>query len=236
MPVRWGPNLSDDQIENWFGHVTDNGAEVVSCSWGAAAAVFPLSTRAFRAIENCAVNGRGGLGCVVCFAAGNDDHDIDNAPFSLDGFALHPNVITVSASTSVDTKADYSNFGDAISICAPSSGAGGRGVLTADVRGTYVASNGQTLEAGYSSGPFTSAFGGTSSACPLVAGICGLILSVDPTLTAVALKKLLESTARQIGSQADYDQNGHSRKFGYGCVNAEAALGQLLGTPAPNVA
>lgn len=228
MPVRWGPYIDDNQIESWFSHVTANGADVVSCSWGVQARVFALSTRMHNAIEECATDGRGGLGCVVVFAAGNSNRDIDNPPYSLDGFATHPNVIAVAASTSVDTKAHYSNFGDAISICAPSSGAGGRGVLTADVRGTYVASDdGRTYNAGYSSGAFTSDFGGTSSACPLVAGICALTLSINSRLTAAEVKALLERTARRIGSDGQYDQNGHSRVFGYGCVDAEAVVQEL---------
>lgn len=229
MPVRWGPYINDTQIENWFSHVTDNGADVVSCSWGVQARVFELSTRMHNAIEECATNGRGGLGCVVCFAAGNENRDIDDYPNSLDGFATHPNVIAVAASTSVDTKAHYSNFGEAISICAPSSGAGGRGVLTADVRGTYVATDdGNTYEAGYSPGAFTPSFGGTSSACPLVAGICALVLSLDASLTAAQVKSLLESNARRIGSNASYGTDGHSNLFGFGCVDAEAVVLELL--------
>jgi hypothetical protein len=41
-----------------------------------AARRFVLSTRASRAIERCASEGRSGLGTVVCFAAGNDNRDI----------------------------------------------------------------------------------------------------------------------------------------------------------------
>lgn len=220
MPIRWGPDLSDEQVELWFDHATENGADIVSCSWGAASKYFPLSTRKFKAIENCATNGREGKGCVVVFAAGNDNHNInDPVGMTLDGFATHPNVIAVAASTSTDVRSNYSNFGKEISICAPSSGAGGMGILTADVTKRY---GGDNYPGGYEPGDYDFGFGGTSSACPLVAGVCALTLSMNPNLTAAEVKKILQSTARRIGN--GYDTNGHSILFGYGCVNALKAV------------
>ncbi|TDR43871.1 subtilase family protein [Tahibacter aquaticus] len=223
MPVRWGVDLADSQIEKWFGYVTSKGASVVSCSWGAAANYFPLSTLASEAIARCARNGRNGLGCVIVFASGNDNHDVnDPGKNTLDGFAVHPDVIAVAACTSKDTRSNYSNFGKEIWLCAPSSGAGGWGILTTDVTGTFQLS-GQTTPQGYAAGDYTYDFGGTSSACPLVAGICALVLSVAPTMKAAEVKTLLGKTARKIGKPADYS-NGHSRLYGHGCVNAEAAI------------
>lgn len=225
MPVRWGTDLSDVQIERWFGWVSKQGAWVVSCSWGAAANVFKLSSRMLKAITKCAKNGRGGLGTVICFAAGNDNHDVNDLPRSLDGFAIHPDVIAVAACNSRDRRSDYSNFGKEIWIAAPSSGAGGWGITTSDVTGTYV-TGGYVYPNGYAAGDYTAEFGGTSSACPLVAGICALILSVRPDLTAQQVREILRDTARRIGG--DHDTTGHSTKFGYGCVDAEAAVRATL--------
>jgi subtilisin family serine protease len=228
MPIRWGGSLSDREIENWFGYVRQQGAWVVSCSWSASARFFVLSTRASRAIERCATQGRDGLGCVICFAAGNENRNInDPAAESVNGFAIHPNVIAVSASTSRDARSHYSNYGAEISVCAPSSGAGGWGITTSDVMGQY-SRGGQTFEAGYSPGAYTDDFGGTSSACPLVAGVCALLLSVRPALRAEEVKKLIQQTARRIGPADSYNANGHSLQFGYGCVNAKAALETAL--------
>ena len=233
MPIRWGANLSDAQIEAWFDYVTAKGAWVVSCSWGAANPYFPLSTRAHRAVEKCATQGRGGKGCVVVFAAGNDNHDINNpAGGTLDGFATHPDVIAVAASTSMDAKSNYSNFGKEISICAPSSGAGGWGILTCDVTGVDPRTG---APLGYDDGDYTYDFGGTSSACPLVAGIAALILSVNPEMTSAQVKKLLEETARKIGDEAEY-KNGHSISFGRGCVNAVAAVEKIVRSAQPLIA
>jgi subtilisin family serine protease len=227
MPIRWGRDLSDREIENWFGYAREQGAWVVSCSWGAVARRFVLSTRASRAIDRCAREGRGGLGTVVCFAAGNEDRDIyDPASGSINGFAIHPDVIAVAASTSRDQRSDYSNCGERISVCAPSSGSGGWGITTSDVIGQYRRA-GQTLEAGYSPGAYTNDFGGTSSACPLVAGICALILSIRPGMSAGDVRRLIERTPRKIGAPASFDADGHSRLFGYGCIDAAAAVGSL---------
>lgn len=234
MPVRWGPNLSDAQIEAWFDYVAARGASVVSCSWGAANPYFPLSTRAKRAITRCATQGRGGKGCVIVFAAGNENRNINNpAGASIDGFAIHPDVIAVAASNSRDQRSNYSNFGKEISICAPSSGAGGWGILTSDVTGTDLFS-GEAL--GYAVGDYDYDFGGTSSACPLVAGVAALVLSVAPTLTAAQVKRLLQQTARKIGGPAQYDSRGHSPLFGYGCVDAEAAVKAALTRAQPLIA
>lgn len=222
MPVRWGTQLTDRQIERWFGWVTDNGAWIVSCSWGAEAAYFPLSQRMHDAIHDCATRGRRGRGCVVVFAAGNDNRDINDPDGgSLDGFATHPDVIAVAACTSLDERAHYANFGDAVWISAPSDGAGGWGILTADVTGEYVDAFGQTHARGYSRGDYSFEFGGTSSACPLVAGICALVLSVAPELAADQVKALIARTARRL---PEMGADAHSRQLGYGCIDAEAAV------------
>ncbi|HEX2610248.1 MAG TPA: S1/P1 nuclease [Gemmatimonadales bacterium] len=227
MPIRWGKNLSDQEIENWFGYAREQGAWVVSCSWGALAKLFVLSERAASAIRRCAREGRDGLGTVICFAAGNEDRDInDPASDSINGFAIHPDVIAVAASTSRDRKSHYSNFGERISVCAPSSGKGGWGVTTSDVMGLYER-GGENFEAGYSPGAYTNDFGGTSSACPLVAGVCALILSIRPGLRATEVKELIERTARKIGDSRFYNSRGHSQVFGYGCLDAEAAVAGL---------
>ncbi|HEX5884982.1 MAG TPA: S1/P1 nuclease, partial [Pyrinomonadaceae bacterium] len=233
MPVRWTGTISNDTIRRQFAYVAAQGAWVVSCSWGAAAPFFPLSTVMEEAIARCARAGRNGLGCVILFAAGNANRDVnDPNGGTLNGFAVHPDVIAVAACNSMDQKSNYSNFGREISICAPSSGAGGVSILTSDVRGSFQI-NGQAFAAGYDAGDYTRTFGGTSSATPLVAGICALILSVNPRLTSREVKQILESTTRRIGPANSYDARGHSIFFGFGCVDADAAVRKAMESVAP---
>ncbi len=228
MPIRWSRTLVDSNVEAWFDWATAQGAWVVSCSWGAEARNFPLSTRISRAITRCAQEGRNGLGCVVCFAAGNSDSDInDPASDSVNGFAIHPDVIAVAACTSSDERSPYSNYGAAISVCAPSGGGAGSWLITtSDVAGGFF-QEGQWLEAGYSPGPYTDLFSGTSSACPLVAGVCALLLSVRPDLPAAKVKAYLQETARKISDRSSY-VDGHSLYYGHGCVDADAAVRAAL--------
>ena len=178
-------------------------------------------------------------------------HIVQGNTHWLSGFAVHPDVITVSASTSLSQKAAYRNWGDSISICAPSNNAPpgmwfqetgfvftqpaissylpGRGMFTTDQLGV----------AGYNPGDFTSNFGGTSSATPMVAGVAALILSASPNLTASQVRSILEQTTDkivdinpdpQLGMRGGtYDENGHSLWFGYGKVNAENAVRSAQG-------
>ena len=79
---------------------------------------------------------------------------------------------------------------------------------------------------GYGDGAYITTFDGTSSACPLVAGVCALALSANPNLTAQEVRDIVKASARRIGADQEYDANGHSAKFGFGCANAEAAVKQ----------
>jgi subtilisin-like proprotein convertase family protein/subtilisin family serine protease len=264
MPIRTTGMLDDTSIEDLFDWVVTHGASVVSCSWGPAAREFPLSLRKQNALHRAATVGRGGRGCVIVFAAGNANRPIDgvidehdwpdgqpNGPTRwYNGFAAHENVIAVAASTSLAKKAAYSNWGDQISVCAPSSNDHpqifdldrgrniptypliqtwmGRGIVTADRVGP----------AGYTQTDYTHTFGGTSSACPTVAGVAALALSANPDLTAREVREILEQTAdkivdhgrdSQLGNAfGAYDQRGHSQWFGYGKVNAFKAVTEAV--------
>ncbi len=260
MPIRTSGFLDDNSIEALFNWAIEHGADVISCSWGAASVYFPLSLRQKAVVTRAATEGREGKGCVVVFAAGNANRPINGTIYErgwvdkilsgptqwLNGFAVHPDVITVSACTSLAKKSAYSNWGNNISVCAPSNNGSpgmwfaqtgfiqsapavtsylpGKGVLTTDQMGHL----------GYDPGNFTRSFGGTSSACPVVAGVAALVLSANPQLSAAEVKSILQTTADKIvDSDADpqlglrmgnYMNNGHSQWFGYGKVNAFKAV------------
>jgi subtilisin family serine protease len=227
IPVRMNGSISPMLTAEWFDYLTDHGAWIISCSWGAEAAVYTLPDRIAHAISRSATEGRDGLGCAVVFAAGNSSLDINDHPRSENGLARHPQVIAVSASTSMDEFADYSNFGEEIWVCAPSGGLGGWSVTTSDVRGSYTDAEGVERASGYADGDYNPYFTGTSSACPLVAGVCALLLSANSDLTAEQVRQVIRETARRIGEESGYE-NGHSTKFGYGCIDAESAVRAAL--------
>lgn len=223
MPVRMSQWLSDQSIVDLFQYAIDNHADVVSCSWSAAAWNFPLSTRMSGIIHKAATRGRRNRkGCVILFAAGNEDRPLDgekDGTISHQGFALHPDVIAVAASNSLDRRSSYSNFGPEITICAPSSGSPGRGIVTTDRRGTK----------GYSSSDYTHAFGGTSSATPLAAGLAALIHSANSELTSAEVKRIMMDTADKIDAGNGEYVDGHSPLYGHGRINAHKAVALAAG-------
>jgi len=74
-------------------------------------------------------------------------------------------------------------------------------------------------------------FNGTSSACPIVAGVAALVLSANPSLTGQEVKDLLMNTAQKTRADSyQYDSiptrpNGTwNNRMGHGLVDAHAAL------------
>ncbi|MCB0625145.1 MAG: S8 family serine peptidase, partial [Saprospiraceae bacterium] len=223
MPVS-GTSFSLRATEQMFDYCVKNGADIISCSWGTTDPNFSLSPLKEQAIARAAREGRNGKGCIILFAAGNDDRDF------LNFYAAHPDVIAVGASTSKDQHASYSNRGRELSVCAPSNG--DWPIIAARAwwdQGTTQRGIGdfRFWADGRSRGDRYKHFGGTSSSCPLVAGICALLLSVNPDLTAREVKEILQSTADKIGQPWEY-VNGHSEKYGYGRVNADRAVAEAM--------
>ncbi|MEM7064533.1 MAG: S8 family serine peptidase [Cyanobacteria bacterium P01_B01_bin.77] len=260
MPIQTTGYLDDESIEQLFDWAVDQGAAVISCSWSPAAVYFPLSFRQRSAINRAATKGRNGKGCVVLFSAGNANRPLNGQVSELGwprnvlrgvtqwlgGFAMHPDVITVAASTSLNRKAVYSNWGKHVSVAAPSNN-GPPSMALPDVgqvetgplvKGSFdglgMTTCDRTGNTGYSKTDYTSGFGGTSSACPVVAGVVGLMLSANPELNAGDVKQILQDTADKIKdtnrdpqlglAYGDYDNRGHSLWFGYGKVNAYKAV------------
>ncbi len=260
MPIRTTGFLDDDTIEALFDWAMTKGAAVISCSWGPSAVYFPLSLRMRAALTRAATEGRNGKGCVILFAAGNanrptngtinesgwERNALSGATQWMGGFTVHPDVLAISACTSLNKKAAYSNWGGEIAVCAPSNNAPpGVGLpdlgyvatppqIRVQLQGLGVFTTDRVNAAGYDASSFTSGFGGTSSATPLVAGIAALVLSANPDLTAQEVRQVLQQSADKIvDSDADpqlglrkgtYEANGRCDWFGYGKVNAAKAV------------
>ncbi|RTZ97938.1 MAG: hypothetical protein DSY90_05960 [Deltaproteobacteria bacterium] len=234
-------------------------ADVISCSWSNVPCYSPIPQPVADMFDKIATQGGPrGRGTVICFAAGNYNapiRDDDNCHFEykprpdsvgsrvaktkiLNGFAAHPFVLTVAATTSVDQKARYSNWGKEISVCAPSDNYDPLSGQRLPGRELFTADN-EAHGPGYVPGGRFAAFGGTSGACPIVAGVAGLVRSVQPRLRALQVKSILEETADPVaatGADAGSDAEriraayiaGHSAWFGYGRVNAQKAVEKAL--------
>ncbi|WP_280497643.1 S8 family peptidase [Nocardia asiatica] len=241
MPIRLVSGLGSQAEADAFQWAADHGADVISCSWGPAdgrwfqpndpahdrVVALPASTR--LAIEYAVTTGRGGKGCVVLFAAGNGNESVDN-----DGYASFAKVIAVAACNDTGKRSVYSDFGKAVWCAFPSSDFGHRpfghpdaltpGIWTVDRRGA-AGYNPGTAASGDGAGDYTNDFGGTSSACPGAAGVVALMLSVRPDLGSDAVKELLKGACDKIDPEGGgYGADGHSDKYGYGRLNALAAV------------
>ncbi len=260
MPVRMTAiermEIETRRVRNMF-EAVGRHADVMSCSWSSVPCNSPMPQSIADVFDKIAIEGGSlGRGTVICFAAGNhnapirDDHNhhfrYKPHPNSsrdrvaqtkiLNGFAAHPYVMAVAASTSEDEKACYSNWGKEISVCAPSDNYDpltGRKLPGEEL---YTTDN-EAHGSGYVAESRFTGFGGTSGACPLVAGVAGLVRSVQPRLTALQVKAIIEETADPItavnpGSDEDRIRAtyiaGHSAWFGYGRVNAKKAIEKAL--------
>lgn len=244
MPIRLGSigSVSEAKAFKW---AADNGADVISCSWGPmdgswwnpndpmhfSQARLPDSARA--AIEYAIKNGRGGKGCVITWAAGNGNEDV-----KFDEYASYPKVIAVAACNDSGRRSVYSDFGDAVWCCFPSNDFHmpqmnsprplTPGIWTTDRLGKFGYNpGGDHVEESFGDkeGTYTACFGGTSSACPGVAGIIALMLEVNPDLTWEQVKAIIKNSCDRIDAEfGHYDAGGHSPFYGYGRLNALKAV------------
>jgi len=200
-----GAGLIDD-LANALIYAADNGAKVLSNSWGGGGY--------FQLIED-AVNYAYAKDCVILAAAGNDDTEV-----SYFFPANCSNVIAIGSTDHNDLKSDFSNYGDKIDVVAPGgdsslsndNGALYRNILSLRASGTDMYGNGLCIV-----GNNYYRLRGTSMACPHVAGVAALILSANFKLTNHDVRSTLRTSADDIG------EAGKDSYFGYGRVNAYKA-------------
>lgn len=234
MPVRLVSGLGSQDEADAFVWAADHGADVISCSWGpvdgrwwdpadpAHQQVVPLPDNTRLAIDYATTTGREGRGCVITWAAGNGAESVDN-----DGYASYEKVVAVAACNDSSRQSAYSDHGRAIWCSFPSSHGEPSltpGIWTTDRTGRDGYNSGDP-SLGDDRGNYTNSFGGTSSACPGVAGVAALVLAVRPELTWHEVKEILRAACRRIDDgPGEYDEEGHSPRYGYGRVDAELAV------------
>jgi len=210
--------MSTSWILDAFNHACYvDSADILSCSF---ATTLPSDALDNKIIE-ISKNGRNGRGCVLVVSSGNTyQNSLFNNGDTLGYISRHSNVISVGAinpcgeRVRIDSSCNIlptfnSCYGDSLDVVAP-----GIHIPTTLIGADY-----------------TSAFAGTSSAAPHVAGVAALILSVNPCLTREEVKYVIESTCTKIRSDLyEYDSNpDHPNgtwnvEVGHGLVNAGAAI------------
>jgi serine protease len=154
LPLQMGFLNYEQQNYNAIIYAAENGADVISNSWG--------SYEWYSLANHEAISYAIGLGSIIVGGTGNSNMFRNMYP------ASYPGVIAVAAVNHLDAKAYYSNFGPHIDISAP--GGDGSG------------SNYQLLST-YVNNSYQSA-SGTSCATPIVAGLLGLVKSYHPEWTS----------------------------------------------------
>jgi len=201
--------ITNAQTAAAFRWAADHGADILSNSWSGANQIV---RSAIIDITNPGGMGRDGKGCIVLVASGNH---FDNESTNVRNPAAFREAIAVGATGENDTLRDYSCYGSAMDISAPSGAAGGnrsQGIMSTDISG----------EEGVSKTDYRSGCNGTSTATPITAGVVALMLSVEPDLTSHEVRHFLTRSARDLG------QPGKDNYYGWGRVDARAALDMIL--------
>lgn len=187
-------------------YAVDNGANVINMSLGGNSNSAILKDAINYAVDK-------GVVVVVCMMNTNSQNTFYPAAF--------PAVIAVGSTDPDDTRtapffwsaSSGSNYGTHISVVAPGN----------FIFGLHYKSNTN----------YTSYWGGTSQATPLVAGIASLLLAQKPSRTPAEIKSIIQSTSEdQVGDPLE-DIEGWDKYYGYGRVNAFKALSQILSLKDP---
>ncbi len=185
----------------------NNGANVISMSYGTSA-----SSTTEQTIMQACYN----AGIVLVAAAGNEGDD-GNAISYPGGYST---VISVASVNGDGKLSDFSQWGSGRADIAAPGGYINSSVYYPNILSTTYCKS-YLLKYYYSSfsNTYYDGMQGTSMACPIVAGLCGLLLSKDSTLTPAQILTRLQETATPLNSLSEHTIDG------YGYINAYEALG-----------
>jgi subtilisin family serine protease len=208
--------FSDAQVAEGLYFAADHGARVVSMSFG----VYPSWMVWDFSIIEAALQYCHEKGVVLVAATGNENQNVSRFP------ATDPRTIGVGGSNRDDIRKAVGDtsienwwgacFGPDVDVVAPC---------------LEIPSTDRLGGAGYTGTDYTLRFNGTSSATPHVAGLAGLILSVNPTLSAADVRQIISTTTDKINpggyvyqAMAGKPYGTWNQEVGYGRINAERAL------------
>lgn len=182
-------------------YAVDNGAKIISMSIGGTSNSTLISNSiAYANTQNV----------MLFFCMMNNNNNVSYYPARLS--LSFPNVVAVGSTSPDDTRTNPfpwsatsgSNYGTHINVVAP---------------GSYIYNMNHTSVTNS-----TTYWSGTSQATPLVASIASLVFAINPALTPLQVRNILQNTAQdQVGAITE-DIAGFDQYMGYGRVNAYAAL------------
>lgn len=196
-------------LENAFGVTAANPAKIVNLSL----TLPPDDQTSVDLLEDVTQSG-----LTVVWSAGNESMVVNNYP-AIDV----PGVVVVGATNGEHDLASYSNSGTAIDLVAPGgSDDAAEGPITS--LGGFVVIDSQS---GEPENRFSAReFVGTSFASPHVAGVFGLMASLDPGIPPAGIEFLLQSG--DLSTEIGID--GPDDLYGYGLIDAEVSQRTMLDT------
>lgn len=174
FPIDGDSGAMESDIADALVYAADHDADGISMSFGG---YYGSST------EEAAINYAWAQGSVLVAAAGNNNSTYPHYPSSF------PHVISVAATNQNDRKASFSNYGNAIDVCAP---------------GVEIPSS---IFYEHGGDPYSvpenqryALYNGTSMACPQVTGLVALVSSYFPAYTNAEKVDQIVYTADNIDS------------------------------------
>ena len=190
-------------------YAAQNGAKIINISAGGSYS---------RAVQD-AVETAHRLGSLVIASAGNENKTPMGFP------ANHPKVVGVAASDLDNQRASFSNWGSGTKptdVTAPGVGITSTAVCSVALVNASVQA---CVSAGIGGGAYALGFlNGTSFSAPIVSGMAGLMLSVDPSLTNDAVANKLKSTASALPNDPADSPDAGAAWAGAGIVDMFKAL------------
>jgi Subtilase family len=209
-------NFADTQVAEGLYFAADNGARVISMSFG----VYPSWMIWNFAIIEAALQYCQEKNVVLVAATGNEDQNVSRFP------ATDPRTIGVGGSNRDDVRKAIGDtsienwwgacYGPDVDVVAPC---------------LEIPTTDRLAGAGYTLTDYDMRFNGTSSATPHVAGLAGLIFSVNPALTNAEVRQIISQTTDKINvagytylATAGKPYGTWNDQVGYGRINAERAV------------
>jgi subtilisin-like proprotein convertase family protein len=181
---------------------------------------------ALGALEEGARTGRGGLGEIYIWAAGNGLDVQDNANY--DGYANSIYTIAVGSVSDQGLQTDFSEPGACVVVVTPSGSFGRPALTTTDLQGTNGVNKVESPD-DYSDLDYTKTFVGTSASVPEAAGAVALLLSANPHLGWRDVQEILVRSASLVDEHdLDWTVNAaglhFNHKYGAGLLNVDEAV------------